>query len=274
MMTPTAEALVAAQHASAVGVPPRLWVYTNFDCNLSCSYCLSSSSPSAPRRAIPFTDYCQLLDEARYAGITEVFLTGGEPFLLPDIFERIEYAGRTGSVTVLTNGLLLRGARLQRLEAFAQTDLTLQVSLDGHLAELHDAYRGKGTWKATVAAIRRLLNAGFHITIGATETPVNSGYEGELRDFVAGLGIPEADFLFRPLTRNGFATEGLDLSPEQIVPELTVTLDGVFWHPQSGGAAHQLSHSIQPLQPAIDLLHATYQRLLAGGPTPQVYRCA
>jgi len=30
----------------------KLWLYTNFDCNLRCAYCVSESSPRAPRRAL------------------------------------------------------------------------------------------------------------------------------------------------------------------------------------------------------------------------------
>jgi TusA-related sulfurtransferase len=30
----------------------RLWLYTNFDCNLSCDYCCVRSSPTAPRRML------------------------------------------------------------------------------------------------------------------------------------------------------------------------------------------------------------------------------
>ena len=30
----------------------KLWIYTNYDCNLRCSYCVAKSSPNAPRRAI------------------------------------------------------------------------------------------------------------------------------------------------------------------------------------------------------------------------------
>ncbi len=33
-------------------VGARLWLYTNFDCNLSCDYCCVRSSPKAPRRAL------------------------------------------------------------------------------------------------------------------------------------------------------------------------------------------------------------------------------
>jgi hypothetical protein len=31
----------------------RLWLYTNFDCNLACDYCCARSSPRAPARRLP-----------------------------------------------------------------------------------------------------------------------------------------------------------------------------------------------------------------------------
>src|SRR6476659_4198399 len=33
-------------------VGSRLWLYSNFDCNLRCDYCCVRSSPNAPRRAL------------------------------------------------------------------------------------------------------------------------------------------------------------------------------------------------------------------------------
>ncbi len=30
----------------------KLWLYTNYDCNLRCTYCVAESSPHAPRRAL------------------------------------------------------------------------------------------------------------------------------------------------------------------------------------------------------------------------------
>jgi hypothetical protein len=33
-------------------VGSRLWIYTNFDCNLHCDYCCVRSSPVAPRREL------------------------------------------------------------------------------------------------------------------------------------------------------------------------------------------------------------------------------
>ncbi len=60
----------------------KLWLYTNFDCNLRCSYCVAESTPETPRRALGFSKVKRLVDEAVALGFTDVFLTGGEPFLL------------------------------------------------------------------------------------------------------------------------------------------------------------------------------------------------
>lgn len=252
----------------------RLWLYTNFDCNLACTYCLSSSSPRAARRAIPLENFRRLIDEARGAGIEECFLTGGEPFLLPDIFDRLRYAAERLPTTVLTNGMLLAGARFERLRQLQPLPLTIQISLDGACADCHDAFRGRGSWAKTVASIRALLDAGFHVAIGATETNVNRPHIEKLREFVRKLGILDEDIFVRPLTRRGLSAEGLDLRPDELAPELTVTVDGAFWHPQSAGEAMLISRSIFPLDGTLAVLRANLEAMTAGGRAPRQYRCA
>src|SRR5262249_15731449 len=68
-------------------VGSRLWLYTNFDCNLRCDYCCVRSSPKAPRRALGLDRIRQIAAEASALAVSEIFVTGGEPFLLPDIGE-------------------------------------------------------------------------------------------------------------------------------------------------------------------------------------------
>lgn len=268
----TTEASTA--EADAPATVSRLWVYTNFDCNLACTYCLTSSTPTAPRRALPEGAFERLVDEAAAAGITELFLTGGEPFLLPDVFDKLAYAARQLPTTVLTNAMLLKGRRLERLRELKRLPIRLQVSLDGHEASLHDAYRGAGSWATTVAAIRTLIAEGFDVGIGATETPVNSGYIEQLRAFVRSLGIAEEDFFLRPLTRRGFSEEGIELRAEDVSPELTLTAEGLFWHPQSAGEAMLLSRQIFPLRDALELMRTTLEAMRSGGAVVRQYRCA
>ncbi len=65
--------------------PPRLWVYSNFHCNLACDYCVVASSPRSRRRSLGLNRFRALVDEALQEGFRELYITGGEPFLEPDI---------------------------------------------------------------------------------------------------------------------------------------------------------------------------------------------
>src|SRR5437879_2567663 len=92
-------------------VGSRLWLYTNFDCNLHCDYCCVRSSPSAPRRELGLARVQRIAREAAELGVQEVFVTGGEPFLLEDIGDILLSCAATAPTTVLTNGMLFTGRR-------------------------------------------------------------------------------------------------------------------------------------------------------------------
>jgi MoaA/NifB/PqqE/SkfB family radical SAM enzyme len=171
------------------------------------------------------------LDEAELLGFERVFFTGGEPFILNDIYDMLACSSSRFRTTVLTNAMLLRGKRLQRLSGIQNKNLSVQVSLDGARPETHDPYRGEGTWAKTVDGIRLLLSNGFHVCVSTTETTANSAHIDELRGFVHDLGIPERDHFVRPIAKRGFSQEGLDVGVDNLVPEVTVSADGVYWHP-------------------------------------------
>ena len=230
----------------------KLWIYTNYDCNLRCAYCVAKSSPNAPRRAIGLANAQRLVDEAVALDFEHVFFTGGEPFLLNDIYAMLAYSSARIKTTVLTNAMVLRGARLDQLCAIANDNLIVQVSLDGGRAQDHDAYRGKGAWEKTVEGIRLLQARGFRVRIGTTETPVNCAHLKELCDFHRALGISDEDHFIRPLAKRGYSKEGIELGMANLVPELTVNLDGVFWHPLSTDADMQVSKQIFPLAKSVE----------------------
>ncbi len=215
----------------SLGVPPRLWLYTNYDCNLACTYCVAESHPHAERRGLPLETARRVIDEAVDLGFTELFITGGEPFILPGIFELLAFALDRVHTTVLSNGVALRGARLARLLTLPQERLTLQISLDGASPETNDAYRGAGSWQKAITAIQTLKTAGCHVRLGTTITPENAGALPELCALHRRLAIPDEDHVVRPLVRRGFSVQGMALSLPTLLPELTVNRDGVYWHP-------------------------------------------
>jgi MoaA/NifB/PqqE/SkfB family radical SAM enzyme len=251
----------------------KLWLYTNYDCNLKCSYCVAKSGPNVARRPLGLAKVRRLVDEAVSLGFSDVFFTGGEPFLLSDIYAMLAYSAERVKTTVLTNAMLLRGVRLDKLAAAAAgvpaENLVIQVSLDGGRPEDHDAYRGKGSWERTVAGIRLLQERGFRVRIGTTETPVNSAHLDKLCAFHRSLGIPDEDHFIRPLARRGYSREGLELDMSNLIPEVTVNLDGVFWHPLATDADMQVSRRIFPLAEAVEQIQAQLA-VIAGGGTPLV----
>src|SRR5262249_39522820 len=94
---------VSAEDDRPVG--SRLWLYTNFHCNLRCDYCCVRSSPNAPRRELGLARVQRIAREATALGVKEIFVTGGEPFLLEDIGEILVSCATAAPTTVLTNGM-------------------------------------------------------------------------------------------------------------------------------------------------------------------------
>ncbi len=253
----------------------KLWIYTNYDCNLRCSYCVAKSSPNAARQAIGLANVQRLVDEAVELGFEQVFFTGGEPFLLKDIFEMLAYSSARVKTSVLTNAMLLGQrlpgtdiTRLDKLCTIANDNLIMQVSLDGGCAEDHDAYRGAGTWAKAVAGIKLLQERGFRVRLSTTETPANTDNLEQVCEFHRSLGIPDEDHFIRPLAKRGYSKEGLELDMGNLVPELTVNLHGVFWHPLSTDADMQVSKTIFPLRAAYERVQQQLEEMARTGSVP------
>ena len=207
----------------------RLWLYTNFDCNLSCDYCCVRSSPKAPRRALGLERVRRIAREVAELGVSEIFVTGGEPFMLADIGEILAVCAAAAPTTVLTNGMLFAGRQLATLRALPRDRVTLQISLDSPTPERHDCHRGKGTWARAWKGIECARAEGFRVRIAAT---VSSDEDAEeFRRFLDAHQIEEEDRVVRRIALRGSATQGIALARADLLPEITITAEGVYWHP-------------------------------------------
>jgi MoaA/NifB/PqqE/SkfB family radical SAM enzyme len=242
----------------------KLWIYTNYDCNLYCSYCVARSTPKTPRCAISLETIRQLVDEALDLGFSEFYFTGGEPFLIKDIYDILAYSSQKAKTTVLTNATLIKNRRLDQLTEITNENLTVQVSLDGGRPDSHDAYRGQGTWIKTVEGIKRLLERGFKVRLSTTVTPANLAFQGEICEFHQSIGIPEEAHFIRPLAKRGFSQEGLEVDMTNMLPEVTVNNDGVFWHPLLTDRDMQVSKTIFPLADAVQFIQEQLQAIASG----------
>ena len=240
-------------------VGSRLWLYTNFDCNLHCDYCCVRSSPKVPRRELGLARVQRITKEAAELGVSEIFVTGGEPFLLGDIGDILAACVATAPTTVLTNGMLLEGRRLQTLRSLRSDRLTLQISLDSPTPERHDRHRGKGTWVRAWKGVERARAEGFRARLAAT---VSTDQEAEeFRRFLDAQQISEEDRVIRRIALRGFATKGVALARADLVPEITITAQGVYWHPVGAEDADLLvTPDIFPLAESFAAVRRAFER--------------
>ena len=113
-------------------------------------------------------------------------MTGGEPFMAPDIILILEaILSRGFRALVLTNAMrpmMKLKAPLLDLKARYGDQLVLRVSVDHHTQTLHELERGKRTWTPTLLGLRWLAANGFALNLagrtcwGESEEQSRAGY--------------------------------------------------------------------------------------------------
>jgi sulfatase maturation enzyme AslB (radical SAM superfamily) len=167
-----------------------LWLNTGTLCNVTCENCYIESSPSNDRLSyLPLDDALRYLDEIRDTGlpVEEIGVTGGEPFMNPDIIAILESClSRGHDVLVLTNAMrpmMKVSAALKNLRTRFPERLTLRVSVDHFDRALHEEERGARTWAPAMEGLRWLHAEGFRLSVagrtrwGEAEAELRQGYE-------------------------------------------------------------------------------------------------
>lgn len=169
-----------------------LWLNTGTLCNIQCDHCYIESSPTNDRLVyLTLADVRSYLDEIAEEGLgtQQIGITGGEPFMNPDIMPIIELILERGfELLVLTNAMKpmehKREALLSVLSRYG-SQMVLRISVDHFNQALHEEERGENTWEPMVKGLQWLSAHGFTIDV-AGRTRWNDK-EDELRDGFARL---------------------------------------------------------------------------------------
>lgn len=167
----------------------ELWLHTNNSCNLACTHCLVNSAPGeAP--GLPRMELARIVEEAAELGVERFYVTGGEPFLRPDIDELIRLTTDTlgRELIILTNATLFRGPRGRGLSSFSRERLKFQVSVDGGRLETNDPIRGPGSFDSALDGIGILSGLGFEVSLTTVVTRQNLRELPELTRLAAERG--------------------------------------------------------------------------------------
>jgi len=139
-------------------------------CNLRCAYCFYHDEMES-RPDLPADEWFAFFEELKHLGVRDATLSGGEIFVRPDLWELIDaLIDARMRYSILSNGTLIneqilqefaKGKRFKRLNS-------IQVSIDGSCAEVHDKSRGTGSFEKAVRGLRMLKGAGFPTTSRVT----------------------------------------------------------------------------------------------------------
>ena len=169
-------------------------------CNLKCTHCYQSGESSdemslAEIRSV-ISEVSDMLGEwsAAYdVTFSSSFnITGGEPFLRQDLFDVLEELARQKiDAYLLSNGILINR---DNADALARLGVKgVQVSIEGP-EYIHDAIRGKGSLKRSLAGIKCLLDAGIEVTMNTTLSEINAPYFLDVIALAFSAGVQKLGF--------------------------------------------------------------------------------
>ena len=196
-----------------------LWLNTGTLCNLACATCYIESSPTNDALVyLTAAEAARFMDEiaAEALDTREIALTGGEPFMNPDIMAILEDALSRGfEVLVLTNAMKpmrRHEAALLALRERYGDRLTLRVSIDHHTQALHEGERGSNSWAPMLDGLKWLSDNDFSLAAAGRS--------------LAGEGLDAARSGYAELfAREGIAIDAGDPSRLVLFPEMDEDAD-------------------------------------------------
>ena len=215
-------------------LPGRVWMYSNYHCNIACAYCLTDSGPKVARRALASETMVEIGRQAKELGFTDLGVTGGETFLHPDMPDILSRLAELLPVVALTNATLFGRRLLERVAPLAGRRIALQISLDRPDPDVNDEMRAPDNFRKVIAAIPALVRRGIAVRIATTVESIEDAELDRLCALHRDLGVPDSEHIIRPIVRRGRALAvglGVDAAQSDLPAELTITADGAFWGP-------------------------------------------
>jgi len=134
-------------------------------CNLQCTHCFISCGPqNHTHEMMTLEQVRKTLEESKELGVRDYYITGGEVFINPEIFEILEAIVSCGPLDVLTNGTLItkeKSERLKKIQDRSDHPLRFRVSMESFEERENDKIRGKDSYRRAVEGIRNLSESGF-----------------------------------------------------------------------------------------------------------------
>ena len=180
-------------------------------CNLKCSHCYINAASGEYTDELNTEESKRLIDQISEVSRPLLVLSGGEPLLRKDVFELIQYGTQKGLRMGLgSNGALIDNDVAKKLKEAGIK--TVSISLDSHVPEHHDEFRGvKGSWQKAVNAIKALRDNDVLVQVNTTLTQQNYNEIDDIMSLAEKLGVENFHLFF--LVPTGRGTKIADITP-------------------------------------------------------------
>lgn len=186
-----------------INTPLRVIHTCTFRCNLRCGYC---GWWKKEYNEMTTSEIKTMMKEFSDLGTVAWSFGGGEPLIMKDIDELINYSKDLGFISNLgTNGFFVK----QHIKALKNLNL-LVVSLDGP-KRIHDKIRGKGAFEKAVEAIK--IAKRNNINVAALPVLLDANLENDCQGLKEVLALCEkldCKFLTQPLYTDVYNTRILN----------------------------------------------------------------
>jgi radical SAM protein with 4Fe4S-binding SPASM domain len=150
----------------------QLFWNVTYACNHRCAICFTDAGTAHPDE-LTTQEALALVEAAQDAAVGDIIISGGEPFMRPDMADILTRMAEVGiTARIASNGILLSDKLLDRLRDRTLTR-SFQVSLDtlepALYAELHGT-RPEALAEAQ-AGLKRVQEHGFHTTVSVRLGP-------------------------------------------------------------------------------------------------------
>lgn len=199
---------LSPRHRRPLAGPALGTLLVTYRCDLRCAVCDLPQRAAARRRAgdreLDTAEFKDVLRDMRAIGTAGVGVTGGEPMLRKDLPELLRHGADLGlHMHLNTDGLFVEERALDLVRAGVRS---INISLDGATAEIHDAARGRaGSFDRVLRSFQALKRAQRpgqrpRLTAVTVLTPRNIHQIGDVVDVACEAGaervgvIPVHDF--------------------------------------------------------------------------------
>ena len=196
-------------------------------CNLECTHCFISCGPKNDTiTMMTLGQVEERLRESCELGVKDYYITGGEVFINPEIFEILAAILSYGPLDALTNGTQItseKAERLRKIQDASKYPLRFRVSMEHFDEDKNDVIRGKNAYRKAIAGIVCLAEAGFSPILTVTRTweeESDSEMESKFVEFLRKSGVMQPQIKILPGFLLGQLAENeRDYSQDEYVTE-------------------------------------------------------